>query len=453
VPVVLGGIEASTRRLTHYDYWDDDLRRSILLDSKADILVYGMGERPVLEIASALAAGRPAREILDVPGTVHYAPEPPRNAVILPSFEECKESNKAFSTHFRMIETDWQKPLAECAGNRWVVQQPPHPPMTTEELDAVFALPFSRKEHPSHTAQGGVPALKTVENSIISHRGCLADCSFCSISIHQGRFLSSRSQHSVVAEAKAIAGMPGFGGTITDVGGPSANMYAMDCSIGGCEARNCVGREICGNLRTAHRHYLDLLEAVAAVPGIRHVFVGSGMRYDLLLRESDEVFDRIVSRHVGGQLKVAPEHCSERVLRAMRKPSWKKYLLFRERFLRSAARLGIKRHLIPYLITSHPGATIEDERVLLQSLEKLGFIPDQVQDFIPLPMTRASIMFRCGFDPNNGEPLEVARSREDKEGHFAVLRPKEDRYRSARAHPTPPPGRKQNRGDGRKGRG
>ncbi|GAB4159112.1 MAG: hypothetical protein Kow00107_07750 [Planctomycetota bacterium] len=432
IPVVIGGIESSTRRLTHYDYWDNDLRRSILIDSKADILVYGMGERSVLEIAKALDSGVPVREIAGVNGTVRYLKTEPSGIRRLPSFEDCRASQRKFIEHYRIYEKHWQEPLAESANGRWILQEPPHPAMTTDEIDSVFDLPFSRMEHPSHLREGGVPALKTVESSIISHRGCLADCSFCSIAVHQGRYLSTRSKDSILKEARAIASKPGFSGTITDVGGPSANMYGMECKTGGCQSHNCVGSEVCRNLMTSHKHYLDLLDAVSKIPGVRHVFVGSGMRYDLLLRETDEVFDRLVAKHVGGQLKVAPEHSSERVLRAMRKPSWKKYLLFRERFLRSAARLGLKRHLVPYLITSHPGAAIEDELELLRSLQKIGFVPDQIQDFIPLPMTRSSIMFFCGVDPDSGESLKVARTREDKEKQFAVLRPKEQKYSALR---------------------
>ncbi len=454
VPVVIGGTGPSTRRLTHYDYWDGGLRRSVLLDSKADLLVWGMGERQVVEIARRLAEGEPVSALTDVPGTVWRSKERPAGATELPSFEECRASDEAFIEHFRLLDAAPESRFAERAGDWWVVQNEAPPPMTTAELDAVYELPFTRREHLSHLAEGGVPALRTVLFSVVSHRGCFADCSFCSIAVHQGRRIVMRSVESVVREVERIASDPRFRGTITDVGGPSANMYGMRCRKGGCAQHRCLGREPCPHLDTDHSKWLELLEAAARVEGVKHVFVGSGLRYDLLMCLSDAALERLVRDHVGGQLKVAPEHASERVLRLMRKPPWREYLRFRRRFYRAAERAGVKRHVLPYVMTSHPGTELEDEWFLLRELERTGFVPDQVQDFIPLPMTRSSVMFHTGRDPVSGERVPVARDRKEKERHFAVLRPKEKRYRPLHERRTGErnAGPKKGRGGGKRGR-
>ncbi|MFA4985977.1 MAG: YgiQ family radical SAM protein [Candidatus Brocadiia bacterium] len=432
VPVVIGGIECSTRRLIHYDYWDDALRRSILLDSKADILVYGMGERQVVEIARRLDRG----DVLDgIPGTVRIMKAKPDTAIELPSFENCRDDKGAFVEHFRILDASGDETLAEPSLGRWVVQNPPWAAMSTGELDAVYELPYARAAHPRHMAAGGVPALSTVETSIVSHRGCFACCSFCALGAHQGREIVFRSIPSILREVEAIKRTPAFHGTISDVGGPSANMFGMTCRKGGCRSRRCLSRKACPFLDTNHDSYIALLEAVAAAPGVRHVFVGSGIRYDLLMTQNDEVLEKIVGRFTGGQLKVAPEHCAESVLKYMEKPEWREYLRFRDRFYRIAARLGLRRHLIPYLITSHPGATLRDEEELLGEMRRLGFVPEQVQDFIPLPMTLSSVMFHTGIDPRTGQSLPVATSREEKERHFAVMRPREEKYRSREGQP------------------
>ncbi len=432
VPVVLGGIECSTRRFTHYDYWDDKLRRPILLDAKADLLVFGMGERQIIEIATRLRKKEKIEDLTDIAGTVHIAKDRPKNAIELPSYEDCLRSKDIFAQQFRSIENNPHASFYEPSQNRFVVQNATQVQLPTNELDAVYELPFMRDEHPTHKAAGGVPALEMVANSVVSHRGCTAVCSFCSISVHQGRTLSFRSKESVLREVSTITKSPHFHGTISDVGGPSANMYGMECELGGCSNPRCVGKEVCQHFKTDHNAYIDLLESVAAVNGVKHVFVGSGMRYDLLLREDEKNFERIISRFVSGQLKVAPEHAAVRVLHLMGKPPWRQYLKFREKFYKLAARLGKKLHLIPYLITSHPGTTLDDERFLLNELERLGFVPDQVQDFIPLPMTRSSVMFYAGVDPMTGESVYAATTREEKERHFAVLRPKVKKYEGMR---------------------
>ena len=444
VPVIIGGIECSARRLTHYDYWDNKLRRSILLDAKADLLVYGMGERQVVEIVKRLATGQEISGMTDIAGTVYCSKKCPDDAVMLPSFDECRESNAAFQRHYGLLIEQKGNRLCEKAGNRYIVQNPPYPKMTTRQLDSVYELPYMRLEHPVHKKEGGVPALMTVANSVTSHRGCLADCSFCSIAIHQGREMVFRSSESIIREVKRIVKTPGFKGTITDVGGPSANMYGMACKTGGCDNPDCVGSSVCANLDISHKRYVRLLERVSRVKGVKHVYVGSGMRFDLLSGAGDKEFGKIVACYTGGQLKVAPEHSSQRVLKQMNKPRWDKYIKFRGRFYRIAERLGVKRHIVPYIMTSHPGASLEDEKELLNALIETGFVPDQVQDFIPLPMTRSSVMFYTGKDLETGCSIPVARTREEKEKHFAVLRPKDRKYTILR--------RKLLGGEGKKGR-
>ena len=420
-----------------------------MLDSKADLLVYGMGEKPIIDIANEISSGKSISELTEIPGTVCKSKIPPENFTELPGYEECVKDKHVFCRHFKLIDNRWKDVLAEKSGNWWVIQNPLHSLMTTDELDRVFELPFTREEHPSHTKQGGVPALRTVENSIVSHRGCLANCSFCSISVHQGKELVNRSMKSVIAEVKRLVKTRSFRGTISDVGGPSANMYSMTCQIGGCEEHNCVGKDICPNLVTDHTSYRRLLNAVLNCDGVKHVFVGSGIRYDLLSAQKDSGMEEIFSKFTGGQLKVAPEHASKRVLRYMNKPPWVKYLKFKNKFYSMTKKLGLKRYLIPYLITSHPGATIEDEKTLLCELEKDGIIPDQIQDFIPLPMTRAGVMFHTGIDPITNDKVYVAKTREEKEKHFAILRPRVQKYDKIRAELL----KKRSRGKDEKGQG
>jgi len=440
VPVIIGGVEASLRRLSHYDYWSDTVRRSLLLDAKADILVYGMGEAPILEIARRLAAGEAASAIRDVRGTCvrsQGGPGLPEGAFErLPDFDSVKggdeASLRAFAAHFdlqrRNAEALGAKPLAERVDERWVVQNPPAFPLESPELDRVYELPYARRAHPAHDAAGGVPALKEVEFSLVSSRGCYGGCSFCAITFHQGRAVRGRTRESLVREARGLASQPGFKGYIHDGGGPTANFRAPACDRqakgGACPDRECLHPRPCPNLRIDHREYIETLRAVRAVPGVKKVFVRSGVRFDYLLADKKtgaEFLDELCEFHVSGPLKVAPEHVSARVLDAMGKSGNEVYEEFRRRYADANRRLGLKQFLVPYFISSHPGSTLDDAVELALHLKRSGFVPDQAQDFYPTPGTLATAMYRSGLDPRTGAPMHVARGEREKRLQRALL--------------------------------
>lgn len=450
LPIVIGGLEASLRRLSHYDYWQDLVRKPILFDSKADILVYGMGELQILEIARRLSLGCGVESLRDIPGTCYLISSSqfesmkeddslPFEPVILPSFEDVslrdKDSNKpdpkgqlAYAKAFQlkmMNENPMSKRclVQECNG-RFVIQNPPARPLTTKEFDSLYELPFQRLCHPSYDAMGGVPALKEVQFSITSNRGCYGACSFCAITAHQGRIIQIRSKESLVREAEALTKHKDFKGYINDLGGPTANFQCTACekqqSVGPCAGRQCMYPTPCRNVRDSHLEYLDKLEAVSKVPGVKKVFIRSGIRFDyLMLCASPKVrakfMENLVRNHVSGQLKVAPEHISKQVLACMGKSPVEVYDAFREEFFEENRRQGKKQFIIPYFIAAHPGSTMQSAIELALYLKKQGFVPDQVQEFYPTPSTVSTCMYYTGLDPRPGEdfkPVYVPKGRD-----------------------------------------
>ncbi|MCX7023582.1 MAG: YgiQ family radical SAM protein [Spirochaetes bacterium] len=434
VPVILGGIEASLRRLSHYDYWSDTVRRSILLDAKADLVVYGMGETAILEIARRLNAGESARSMEGVRGTVRWTSSdpvlPPGSFVELPTFEAVRDDARAFAESFRLqyLNSDARSalPLVERTEGRWVVQEPPALPLPARELDRVYGLHFEREAHPSCDAFGGVPGLAEVKFSIASSRGCFGACSFCSLAFHQGRVVQARSHDSILAEARSLAAMPDFKGYIHDVGGPTANFRKPACpgqaKKGACVDRRCLAPEPCPSLETDQGDYDALLRKLRRVPGVRKVFVRSGVRFDyLMLAPDDSLFRELVEHHVSGQLKVAPEHVSDRVLRLMGKPPRRVYEAFAEKFRSVNEELGLKQYLVPYFISAHPGATLDDAIELAEYLRDSGIAPEQVQDFYPTPGTLSTCMWRTGLDPLTMESVYVAKGDRERTMQRALL--------------------------------
>jgi len=436
VPVVLGGIEASMRRLTHYDYWQDRVRPSILCDSGADLIVYGMGERGIVQLAHELEEGRPMKEIRDIPQTVFqcHQDEVPGGIteadIVLHSHEECLASKKAEAENFRHIEEESNKMhasrLLQAVGNRYVVVNPPYPVMTTAELDASFDLPYTRMPHPKYKGKR-IPAYDMIKFSINIHRGCFGGCAFCTISAHQGKFVVCRSKESILKEVKKVMKLPGFKGYLSDLGGPSANMYGMHgCNLNACahcKRPSCINPQVCPNLMTDHSKLLDIYHAVDALPGIKKSFIGSGVRYDLLLYKSkDEKSNEaarqytreLITRHVSGRLKVAPENTSDRVLKLMRKPSFSQFYEFKRIFDRINREEGLNQQLIPYFISSHPGCHEEDMAELAAITKDLDFHLEQVQDFTPTPMTVSTEMWYTGYDPYTLEPVFSARTPKEK---------------------------------------
>ena len=432
VPIVLGGIEASMRRLAHYDYWSDKVRRSLLLDSKADILVYGMGEKQILEIAHRLKDSAGVIGLENISGTViiRKSLDGLKDYVLVPSFEEIVQDKDAFNTAFKTIYSESDpisgKALAQKCGGRFLVQYPPAQPLTTEEIDRIYALPYMRNWHPVYDKDGGVPGFETVRNSITSHRGCLGGCSFCSLHLHQGRIIQSRSIQSIAREIAAIAEDRKFRGTITDIGGPTANMYMARClswgKTGACRNKRCLVPEKCKNLTLGYKHSIRLWSELKKIPRVKHVFVGSGVRYDLLIdRSSDEYLHELCASHVSGQLKVAPEHCTVSVLELMGKPVFAKYEKFINRFETVNKRLGKKQYLVNYFIASHPGAHLEDALELAVYLAKNHIHPEQVQDYIPLPMTLSGSMYYTEKNPLTGKHLYVAKTHSERAMQRALL--------------------------------
>lgn len=432
IPLIIGGVEASLRRFAHYDFWSDSVRRSVLVDAKADLLVFGMGEKSILEIAEALSRGVPVGMIRDVRGTCRRAKgtDLPPGAVALPSFEEVSGDRAAFAEAFRLQYGEQDpfrgRPVAQDQGAWYVVQNPPSMPLSTEEMDWVYELPYKREPHPLYGDRGGVPAVEEVRFSITAHRGCFGSCSFCSITSHQGRVIQARSDASILREARTLTGLPGFKGYIHDVGGPTANFHSPACpaqlSRGSCPDRDCLWPEPCAALETDQKGYFELLKKVRSLPGVKKVFVRSGIRYDHLLAARDpKLIEDLCEHHVSGQLKVAPEHVSPRVLALMRKPGKEVFLEFMRKFDRANRKSGKEQYLVPYLMSSHPGSTLADAVELALFLKEIRYHPEQVQDFIPTPGTLSTCMFYTGLDPLTGEEVYVPRSAHERKLQRALL--------------------------------
>lgn len=432
VPVVLGGIEASLRRLTHYDYWQDKLRPGILVDSPADLLIYGMGELPLKELVTRLQAGISFNELKEISQTAYLTDKEEKKPddIVLFSHEECLQDKLKQAKNFRHIEEESNKynasRILQQAGKQTIVVNPPYPPMTEAEVDASFDLPYTRLPHPKYKGKT-IPAFEMIQFSVNMHRGCFGGCAFCTISAHQGKFIASRSKESILKEVKAIAEMPNFKGYLSDLGGPSANMYQMrgkDLHIcAKCKKPSCISPTICKNLNVDHTPLLDIYKAVDSLPQIKKSFIGSGVRYDLLLhRYDDEIVNKsvqtyteeLIARHVSGRLKVAPEHTEDNVLKMMRKPSFDQFGQFKKIFDRVNKLQGLNQQLIPYFISSHPGCTEEDMARLAIETKNLHFQLEQVQDFTPTPMTLATEMYYTGFHPYTLEKVYTARTKEQK---------------------------------------
>ena len=442
VPIVIGGLEASLRRCAHYDYWDDRVRRSILLDARADLLTYGMGERSTLRIAELLDRGVPVRKIRDVRGSVwlgkrgdeiHFDCAMGRDERGEPlgyDYDDLKTDKllyaKAFAVQYRNNDAVSGKAVVEYYGDRMLVQNPPQPPLEREELDRLYAIPFMRTYHPMYEKDGGVPAIREVRFSITHNRGCFGGCNFCALAYHQGRAVRSRSVQSVVEEARLLTTLPDFKGYIHDIGGPTANFRHPACerqlTEGVCANRRCLVPKPCPNLNADERDYVELLEAVEQLPGIRKIFIRSGIRFDYMLADpGEDFFRKLVADHVSGQLKVAPEHCSAGVLRAMGKPDNAVYERFRCRYEELNREMGKKQFLVPYLMSSHPGSTLRDAVELAVYEKRIGISPEQVQDFYPTPGTASTVMFYTGLDPFTLRPIYTPTDPREKQLQRAML--------------------------------
>lgn len=433
VPIIIGGLEASLRRFAHYDYWEDRVRRSILVDSRADILTYGMGENILRRIARLLDRGVPVKKIRDVRGCVYLAQKGDAihfDSVEVGDYDLLKTDKaayaKAFSVQYK--NTDSVKGLAvvEYYGDKMLVQNPPMPPLEREELDAVYALPYARDYHPDYEAAGGVPAITEVKFSLTHNRGCFGACNFCALAFHQGREVRSRSEESVIAEAKKITEMPDFKGYIHDVGGPTANFRYPSCDRqkenGVCKNRKCLSPTPCKHLKVDHKEYAHLLREIEALPKIKKVFVRSGIRFDYLIYDSDDSFFRqLVTHHVSGQLKVAPEHCANNTLMMMGKPPIEVYEKFKKKYFALCGEAGLEQYLVPYLMSSHPGTTLKDAVEMATWLKKWGYMPEQVQDFYPTPGTISTVMYYTGINPMNGKSVYVTTDYHEKQLQRALL--------------------------------
>ena len=432
-PVILGGIEASLRRLAHYDYWSDRLKRSILLDSGADMISYGMGERSIVEIAEALEAGISVRDLTYIEGTVVRARslDSVYDALVLPSFEEMqrdkREYAKSFYTQYCNTDPFSGRRLAESyPGNVYVVQNPPAKPLTQMEMDDIYGLPFTRTFHPSYQALGGVPAIEEVRFSLTGSRGCFGGCSFCALTFHQGRIVQSRSRESLLEEARQMTKETDFKGYIHDVGGPTANFRHPSCEKqwehGVCPKKQCLFPKPCKNLQADHREYVDILRALRELPGVKKVFIRSGIRFDYLLADPDPAFLReLCSHHVSGQLKVAPEHVSDGVLELMGKPKNQVYQQFADRFVKMNRNLKKEQYLVPYLMSSHPGSSWKEAVELAEFCRDMGYMPEQVQDFYPTPSTISTCMYYTGLDPRTMKPVYVPKNPHEKAMQRALI--------------------------------
>jgi len=430
IPIAIGGVEASLRRFAHYDYWDDAVRRSVLVDSGADLLMFGMGERSILVTADWMSRGAPAWECAKMRGVCYTAPSPLRGSIEIPSAEECIASKKKYGQAF-LVQYNEQdpvrgKPISQKDGERYVIQTQPDMPLTREELDRVYTLPFQRTWHPDYDEMGGVPAIEEVQFSLAHTRGCFGSCSFCAITFLQGRMVTTRSHESVIEEAKAITRMPGFKGYIHDVGGPTANFRHASCEkqmkFGTCANRQCLFPKPCPNLTVDHTDYIQLLREIRALPKVKKVFVRSGLRYDYIMADKSDIFlKELCQHHISGQLKVAPEHVSPKVLAVMGKPGRDVYDAFCAKYAKINQQLGKEQYLVPYLISSHPGSDLAAAIELAEYLRDINHQPEQVQDFYPTPGTLSTCMFYTGFDPRTGKPVFVPRSPEEKAMQRALL--------------------------------
>ncbi len=433
VPVILGGLEASLRRFAHYDYWDDRVRRSVLVDSRADLLTYGMGENILLRVAELLDRGVPIKKIRDVRGTVYLcSPEDRIHYEVAATFDynvlksDKKAYAEAFGIQYKNQDAINGRAICERYDGKLLVQNPPMSPLEREELDRVYALPYMRAYHPSYESAGGVPGIEEVQFSITHNRGCFGGCNFCALAFHQGRTVRSRSIESVVSEAEKITMLPGFKGYIHDIGGPTANFRYPACEQqlknGVCANRKCLAPTPCKNIKVDHSEYQRLIEAVEALPKVKKVFIRSGIRFDyLLLDKSDAFFQKLVRDNVSGQLKVAPEHCSDGVLACMGKPAFGVYETFRKKFFEITDCVGKEQYLVPYLMSSHPGSTLDDAIELALCLKRNGYAPEQVQDYYPTPGTASTVMYYTGIHPLTMKPVYVATDYHEKQLQRALL--------------------------------
>jgi len=436
VQIVIGGIEASLRRLAHYDWWSDEVRHSILLDAKADILVYGMGEKQVVEIATRLSNGENIEKLDDIRGTavIRRNIQGFKGYVTIPSFEEVRTDKDKFNAAFRIayLECDpfTGKTVIQKYADRFLVQLPPALPLTTKELDRIYELDYARTWHPVYDKDSGVPGFETVRFSIISHRGCCGECSFCSLYAHQGRIIQSRSIESVVREVRRLADQKYFHGTITDIGGPTANLYQAECELwkktGACRNKICLLPNKCNKLKLGYEKTLSMWGQVMKIPKVKHVFIGSGLRYDLLLDKSAQPYLLALCKdHIGGQLKVAPEHTIDSVLRLMNKSPFRVYEEFAQKFMRINENLHKKQFLVNYFISAHPGSTLHDSRQMSFDLKNRHIHPEQIQDFIPLPMTVSSAMYYTAMHPFTGEKIYIPRSFKERKMQRAFIQYKQ----------------------------
>lgn len=432
IPVIIGGVEASLRRFAHYDYWSDSVRKSILIDSNADLLVYGMGESQVKEIASQLAAGIDINQITMLQGICYKTAslEHLWDYLKLPDFETVLQNKhmfaEAFKTQYLEQDSIRGKTLVQKYAEAYIVQTPPAAALTTSELDEIYELPYQRTWHPSYDKDGGVPAIEEVKFSLVSHRGCFGSCSFCAITSHQGRIIQTRSQESVMREAETIVKLPDFKGYIHDIGGPSANFRMPSCSHqairGTCRNRQCLHPDICSQMNTSHGDYLELLRKLRSIPGVKKVFIRSGLRYDYLLASGDKEFlKELCQYHVSGQLKIAPEHVSRKVTDLMGKPGKEIYLSFMKAFTRMNELLGKEQYLVPYFMSSHPGAGLKEAVELAEFIRDLGYHPEQVQDFIPTPGSLSTCMYYTGIHPLTGNAVYVAKNPHEKSMQRALI--------------------------------
>ena len=433
IPIIVGGIEASLRRLAHYDYWSNKVKHSLLLDSGADLLLYGMGERSVVETADALASGIDIKDITYIRGSVYKTRDLSSiyDYVMLPSYDEVKEDKetyaRSFFTQYTNTDAIIAKTLVEPYPNGiYVVQNPPSAPLSTQEMDDVYDLPYMRTYHPMYEKDGGVPAIKEIKFSLTSNRGCFGGCSFCALTFHQGRTVQVRSHESIIDEAVEMTKDPEFKGYIHDVGGPTANFRQPSCKKqlekGVCPTRQCLFPKPCGNLDVSHKDYLELLRKLRKLPGVKKVFIRSGIRFDYLIADKDDTFFReMVKYHISGQLRVAPEHVSDNVLRLLGKPSNAVYQEFIRKYEKIDKQLGLNQYVVPYLMSSHPGSTLKDAIQLAESVRDMGYMPEQVQDFYPTPSTISTCMYYTGYDPRTMEKVYVPDSPHEKAMQRALI--------------------------------
>lgn len=432
VPIILGGIEASLRRFAHYDYWDDKIRKSILLDSKADLLIYGMGEKPIIEVANLLSYGMDVSKITSIRGTSYVTKDISslKDYVMLPSFDEITTNKTAYAESYKIASEEQDairgKTLVEPYDNRYVVQNPPQLPLTTDEMDRVYKLPFTRTYHPSYEAMGGIPALNEVKFSITSHRGCFGSCSFCALTYHQGRVIQNRSQNSIIEEAKLLTDDNDFKGYIHDIGGPTANFRHKACKKqekhGVCKDRQCMFPTPCKNLIVDHTEYLSLLRKVRTLPKVKKVFVRSGIRYDYLIHDKNtKFFEELCEHHISGQLKVAPEHISNKVLSQMGKPSKEVYEKFKRKYSEINKKLDKNQFVVPYLMSSHPGSDMRAAVELAEYINTMGYMPEQVQDFYPTPGSLSTTIYYTGINPLTKEKIYVPTNQREKNMQRALM--------------------------------